>query len=227
MKKILVRTLEITFIAILIFGCSKNDSSNETAWDESVNGELSGDMSNPTSLNFNEGNNRIIATSIPGAEAECTTFVGGPPDPIIPYFPVHESYTDVFTFTIPEGKKLISILVESLEVTPVHTFEDYPCVGSLEGQAGAFTSMNNSNQIDWNSDNVINFISLPVNHPLIGMGFAKAAGEDLLEKYKGDFPLPGYEGINSPSLIVNAGTYTFWWKEGANRASYTLNFVVE
>ena len=26
---------------------------------------------------------------------------------------------------------------------------------------------------------------------------------------------------------LSDGTYTFWWKEGANKVSYVLNFVVE
>lgn len=26
---------------------------------------------------------------------------------------------------------------------------------------------------------------------------------------------------------LSNGTYTFWWKEGANKVSYELNFVVE
>ena len=42
-----------------------------------------------------------------------------------------------------------------------------------------------------------------------------------------DFPLPGYEGINTQNLEISNGTYTFWWKEGANNTNYVLNFRVE
>lgn len=219
--------LRLLLFVFLLTGCDKETNNNdEIAWDEATDGELSGNMSQPTNVNFSLGNNRIIATSVPGTVAMCTTFEGGPPAPVIPFFPDHESYTDIFSFTVPSGSELTGIIVERLEVEAVHSVEDYPCVGPLENQAGAFTAINNSNQVDWNSDSVIAFISLPVNHPLIGMGFAKAEGDDLLAKYRQDFPQPGYEGINSPDLTVGPGNYTFWWKEGANRASYTLNFVI-
>ena len=142
-------------------------------------------------------------------------------------FPNHESYTDLISFTLSANQRLIGIKVEALEVSAVHSVDDFPCVGPVETQLGAFTAINNSNQIDWNSENVINFISLPNQHPLVGMGFAKAVGDDLLAKYRQDFPIPDYAGINTPSLDVTNGTYTFWWKEGANQTSYTLNFMVE
>ena len=44
----------------MITSCSSDDEDNSTAWDESVKGELSGDLLNPTSVNFQFGNNRII-----------------------------------------------------------------------------------------------------------------------------------------------------------------------
>ena len=221
-KSILVLALGLVFIA-----CDKEDEYNGIAWNEATDGELSGTMSSPTPITLRNGDNRIIGTSTPASGAQCTTFEGGPPAPVIPFFPNHESYTDLISFTLNANQRLIGIKVEALEVTPVHSVDDFPCVGQLDLQMGAFTAINNSNQIDWNSENVINFISLPNQHPLVGMGFAKAVGDDLLAKYRQDFPLPGYEGINTPSLDVTDGTYTFWWKEGANQASYTLNFMVE
>lgn len=211
----------------LIVSCDKEEVYNGIAWDETINGELSGIMSSPTLIELRLGNNRIIGTSTPAAGAQCTTFEGGPPAPVIPFFPNHESYTDLFTFTLSSNQRLASIEIESLEIDVIHSYDDFPCVGALENQLGAFTAINNSNQIDWNSDNVINFISLPQQHPLIGAGFAKSTGEDLLTKYRGAFPLSGYDDINSSNLEVSNGTYTFWWKEGANQTSYTLNFVVE
>ena len=215
-------------LLVLIFSaCNKDDEYDGITWNESVDGELSGDMSSPTIVTFRSGDNKIIGTSTPVSGAQCTTFQGGPPEPIIPFFPNHESYTDLISFTLGINQRLKSIRVESLEVTPVHSVDDFPCVGQLELQMGAFTAINNSNQIDWNSDNVINFISLPNQFPLVGMGFAKAIGDDLLAKYREDFPLPGYNGINTPNLDITNGTYTFWWKEGANQTSYTLNFIVE
>jgi hypothetical protein len=197
------------------------------AWNELLDGPLSGTMSAPTPVTFLAGDNRIIGSSTPAPGAMCATFKGGPPDPVIPYFPGHESYTDVFTFTLAANQRLVAIEVEALAVIPVHTSYDFPCIGPLESQLGAFTAINNSNQIDWNSDNVINFITLPTLYPLIGMNFAKSVGDDLLAKFKEEFPIPGYGGVNSPDLVVANGTYTFWWKDGANQADYILNFVVE
>ena len=59
------------------------------------------------------------------------------------------------------------------------------------------------------------------------MNFAKSVGDDLLAKFREEFRIPGYDGVNSPDLEVVNGTYTFWWKDGANQADYILNFVIE
>mgnify|MGYP007047651535 CR=1 FL=1 len=216
-------------VSSFIFGCSDDGETtpNETVWEESVNGELSGDLSAPTFLDFTEGHNRVIGTSTPGTEAYCTTFEGGPKDSIIPYFPGHETYIDVFTFSVPKGKELVSILVDKMDMTPGHLYEDYPCIGPFEQQLGAFTAINASTEIDWNSNTVVDFISLPVEHPLIGIGFTRQAGDDLLAKYRAPFPVPGYDGINDSTLLLGEGTYTFWWKEGQNNTSYSLDFVIE
>lgn len=219
---------KLFLLIVLSVSCnSSDDVYSDIAWDEEVNGELSGDLLNPSSVSLKVGDNRIIGNSIPAEGAMCTTFEGGPPVPIIPYFPNHESYVDVFSFNLSENERLVSITVESLEMSPFHTFEDFPCVGNFEDQNGAFVAINNSDKIDWDSDNVINFISLPVTYPLIGIGFAKNINENLLNNFRQDFPLPGYEGVNDENLDITNGTYTFWWKEGANNADYALNFIVE
>ena len=49
----------------------------------------------------------------------------------------------------------------------------------------------------------------------------------MLAKFKQDFPLPGYDNVNSSSLVVGPGVYTYWWKEGANKVTYELDFVVD
>ena len=84
-------------------------------------------------------------TSIPGTEEQC---IDNPDGPQTPYYLGYESYTDVFTFTLPEGQKLAQIIVENLEVEVVHT----ACGIPLESQLGAFTALAASAQIDWNSD---------------------------------------------------------------------------
>lgn len=224
MKKcIYALTLGLLFIA-----CDKEDEYDGIAWNEAIDGELSGLMSSPTPITLRNGDNRIIGSSTPANGAECAVFEGGPPTGV-PYFPNHESYTDLVSFTLSAKQRLVGIKIEALEVSPVHSVDEFPCVGPLELQMGAFTAINNSSQIDWNSDNVFSFISLPVQHPLKGMAFAKSVGEDLLAKYRQEFPFPGpgYDAINTPTLDVTDGTYTFWWKEGANQANYTLNFMVE
>ncbi|MGB0850401.1 MAG: hypothetical protein ACPGTP_04090 [Bacteroidia bacterium] len=227
MRQIFIASFITAFLAFTP-GCKDTEESpHETVWDESVNGELSGDLNSPTEVTFQNGNNRIMGGSTPWSEAYCTTFDGGPQDSIIPYFPGHENYVDAITFSIPEGKKLVSILVEKMTLTPFHLYEDYPCIGPFEDQLGAFTALNASNKIDWNSNTVVDFISLPVENPLIGIGFTRDAGDDLLQNFREPFPMPGYDGINDSTLTIGQGTYTFWWKEGQNETDYTLNFVVE
>ena len=76
-------------------------------------------------------------------------------------------------------------------MSPFHNFEDFPCIGSFEEQNGAFVAINNSDKIDWNSDNVINFISLPVTYTLIRIGFSKSINENILNRFRQYFPLPG------------------------------------
>ena len=220
--------LILTVTAAFHLGCV-NDKvvPTKVAWNESTDGKLSGDLMAPTPVKFIVGNNKIIGSSTPNSKGYCTTFPGGPPAPIIPYFPGHEVYTDAFTFKVPAGKKLVAILVENLELEEFHKFADYPCVGAFKSQSGAFVAMNASSQIDWNSNTVQDFIALPTKYPLIGIGFTRTAGDNLLQKFRGVFPLPGYENVNNPNLTVEKGTYTFWWKEGQNKTKYTLNFVIE
>ena len=225
--KTYLKLFPLLLFLFLVACNSSDDSYSGIAWDEEVDGELSGELLSPSFVSLQVGDNRIIGSSTPAEGAMCTTFEGGPPVPIIPYFPNHESYVDVFSFNLSENERLVSITVESLDVSPFHNFEDFPCIGSFEEQNGAFVAINNSDKIDWNSDNVINFISLPVTYPLIGIGFAKSVNENILNSFRQDFPLPGYEGVNNENLDISNGTYTFWWKEGANNADYTLNFVVE
>lgn len=220
--------LQLLTILLLLGSCSDSKSKSSIAWDESRDGELSGDLSTPTPIIFSTGNNRVVATSTPASTMECGTFPGGPPEPIIPYMPNHESYTDVFIFEIPEGNVLTKIVVEKLVVDPVHTNEKYPCLPkSNEESLGAFTAISHHNQIDWNSDSVLSFISLPIQYPLAGIGFAKLEGDDLLEKYRSEFPVSDYAGVNKSDLIVGPGKHTFWWKEGAYNTSYILNFILE
>ena len=90
---------------------------------------------------------------------------------------------------------------------------------------GAFTGLAASDQIDWTSDTFENFVKLPEQHPLIGAGFAKDPGTDLLAAYQAGFGF-GPFSIEPLAALPTDGTFTFWWKEGANRTEYRLNFVV-
>lgn len=214
---------------LVLISCEDSNESEETsrvAWDESSNGELSGNTMEPTTITLKLGDNYIHGTSVPSESMECTTFEGGPPEPIIPYMPNHESYTDVFTFEIPDNAQLSSIIIEKLDIIEIHTHEEYNCLPpTLEDQLGAYTSINNNTQIDWSSNSVQEFISLPQEYPLIGHGFANSVGEDLVSKYILPFPISDYD-INTSDLLIDAGNYTFWWKDGANQISYTLKFVL-
>jgi hypothetical protein len=64
----------LPFFLLMISSCSSDDEDNNIAWDESIQGELSGELINPTSVNFQFGDNRIIGSSTPTEGAECTTF---------------------------------------------------------------------------------------------------------------------------------------------------------
>ena len=58
------------------------------------------------------------------------------------------------------------------------------------------------------------------------MNFASRSSPTDFAKF---MPINGCSvgSVNSPDLVVANGTYTFWWKDGANQADYILNFVVE
>ena len=208
-----------------VMDVSSQDTSDAVTsavtWDESdsAQGELSGDLGNPTQITLNVGDNHIIGTSVPGATEEC---IDAPDGSKAPYYPEHASYTDAFSFTLGANQKLVAIIVESIEVEAVHS----ACGLPLESQFGAFTALAASDKIDWNSDTFENFVQLPSENPLVGAGFAKSVGDDLLAQYKAGFNFGPYS-IEALAADPSDGTYTFWWKEGANNASYTLNFVVE
>ena len=220
-----ITTVAFALFSLSFAACGDGDtqpSGTDTgsSWDESEpsQGELSGDLSAPTKLTFALGDNVVIGGSTPGDTEEC---IQGPEGPPAPYYPGHEPYTDAITFTLAEGQVLTKIVVEELEVEAVHSVCDTP----LESQLGAFTGLAASDQIDWNSDTFENFVKLPEAHPLIGAGFAKTEGSDLLASYQAGFAFGPYS-IDALAELPTNGTYTFWWKEGANKTSYRLNFVV-
>ena len=227
--KLALRSLALVTLMSMTVACSDGDTNNDTpngtdsgsSWDEAngEQGELSGDLMAPTQLTFSVGDNIIIGTSTPGDTEEC---IQGPEGPPAPYYPGHESYTDAITFTLTEGQTLTAIQVEELDVEAVHSACDTP----MESQLGAFTGLAASGQIDWNSDTFENFVKLPEQYPLIGAGFAKDAGTDLLASYQAGFAFGPYS-IDPMADLPTNGTYTFWWKEGANKTRYRLNFVVE
>jgi len=210
----------------LLTACTDDAATDTPAapsatWDEtnSAQGELSGDLTQPTPVTLSLGDNLIIATSIPGEEEVC---IDNPDGSKTPYYPVHATYTDTFTFTLPADQKLTAIRIEQLDVEQVHT----ACGIPLEQQLGAFTGLANSAQIDWDSDSFENFVKLPETYPLVGAAFAGAVNDDLLAAYKAGFSFGPFQ-IDALADDPSDGTYTFWWKEGANRVNYTLNFVVE
>jgi len=217
----------ILFAATLTFGLpacgddgEEGDGASGVLWDETdpAYGELSGDLSMPTSVTLSVGDNVIVGGSVPGDTEEC---IQGPEGPPAPYYQGHTSYTDAITFTLPAGHTLTAITVEALTVEAVHTACDTP----MEEQLGAFTALAASDQIDWDSDTFDNFVKLPEQHPLIGAGFAKTEGSDLLALYQAGFGFGPY-AVDALAALPTDGTFTFWWKEGANRTEYQLNFVV-
>lgn len=190
-------------------------------WDESnpEQGQLSGDPGTPTALSLNVGDNLIKGTSVPGEVEECIELPDGSE---APYYPGHETYVDLFTFTLPANQRLARIIVVDLEIEQVHS----SCGMPLEEQLGAFTGLVKSDRVDWNSDSFENFVRLPTEHPLIGAGFANIVGEDLIPRYQGGLVFGPIE-VAAMTDGLTDGTYTFWWKEGANKVAYVLNFVVE
>ncbi|MGC6419131.1 MAG: hypothetical protein ACON3Z_18535 [Bradymonadia bacterium] len=220
--------LALSIVAFAAYACGDDksntsdmmDEPTSVTWDEGNvdQGQLSGDLSAPTVITLRAGDNHIVGTSVPAEEEQC---IETPDGGQAPYYPNHESYTDTFTFTLAEGQTLTSILIEELTVEAVHS----ACGAPLEQQLGAFIGFSNSAQIDWDSDTFENFVKLPETYPLIGAAFAKNAGDDLLSAFKAGFSFGPYM---VPALAENPGpgTYTFWWKEGANRTAYRLNFVV-
>lgn len=210
--KILYVVFLFSLFSLALLSCT---SSEEPVWDEGnpFQGELSGNLLAPTSLNFLIGQNIIIGGSTPGADEEC---VGG-----TPYYPGHEPYTDAITFTLHADQILTGIIVQQLTVEEVHS----ACGTPLNEQLGAFTALAASSQIDWNADTFENFVKLPERNPLIGAGFAKDTGTDLLTLYQVGLDFGPYS-IAPLNELPSDGTFTFWWKEGANRTRYELNFLV-
>ncbi len=217
----------LLLLTIILPGCAAQEGSSEAqegasvAWNESDpdQGQLSGDLAQPTAITLSMGDNLIIGTSIPGAVEECVELPDGSK---APYYPVHETYIDAFTFSLPADQRLAKIIAVKLDVEAFHP----ACGMPLEEQLGAFTGLVKSNQIDWNSDSFENFVRLPSEHPLIGAGFANIEGEDLISRYEAGLVFGPIE-VEAMTDELTDGTYTFWWKEGANKVSYVLNFVVE
>lgn len=177
----------VMFLVAGLAGCGSDGNGPDVAWDEGVasQGELSGDLSRPTWIELAAGNNYIIATSVPAATEIC---IDAPDGSKTPYYPEHESYTDTFTFSLAPDQVLTRIMVAGLRVEPVHG----ACGAPIESQLGAFAALSDRDRIDWNSDTFDDFIRSPEAYPLIGPGFAKSAGEDLLAMYKDGFGFGPY-----------------------------------
>ena len=197
-----------TLLCLIVVGCSAPELP-PVAWDESnpEQGQLSGNPPEPTPLTLSPGDNRIIGTSVPGPTEECIDLPDGSQ---APYYPEHETYIDVFSFSLPANQRLAKIIVVDLEVEQVHS----SCGMPLEEQLGAFTGLAKSDRIDWNSDTFEIFVRLPSENPLIGAGFARDEGEDLIVTYKGGLVF-GPIVVDAMTDGLSNGTYTFWWKEGA------------
>lgn len=221
----------VSLLSIIAIALSSCDDDADTppnmqrtieglTWSESDadQGELSGDTMSPTEVTLSVGNNIIIGTSVPNSEERC---IDNPDGSKTPYYPGHETYTDVITFTLPEDQQLTNIMIEELTVEAVHE----ACGIPLDMQLGAFTALAATSRIDWNSDTFENFVKLPEMYPLVGAGFAKNQGSDLLSLYRSGFGFGPY-AIDPIAELPSGGTYTFWWKEGANRTAYRLNFIV-
>jgi hypothetical protein len=217
--KALTQILLMSPLALL--ACRSGHQPSSITWDESDSnqGQLSGDLARPTPITMSLGDNLIVGTSIPGAVEECIELPDGSK---APYYPEHETYIDVFTFTLPADQRLTKIIAVKLDVEPFHP----SCGMPLDEQLGAFTALAKSDQVDWNSDSFENFVRLPSEHPLIGAGFANIEGENLISRYEGGLVFGPIE-VKAMTDELSDGTYTFWWKEGANKVSYVLNFVIE
>jgi len=213
----------LTMLTVLssLVACRSPYGRSAITWDESdpSQGQLSGDLARPTPITLSTGDNLIIGTSIPGAVEECIELPDGSS---APYYPGHETYIDVFTFSLSADQRLARIIAVDLDVEVVHP----SCGIPLDEQLGAFTGLTRSNRIDWNSDSFESFVRLPSEHPLIGAGFANVEGEDLIARYEAGLVFGPIE-VEAMTDELSDGTYTFWWKEGANKVSYVLNFVVE
>ena len=96
-----MKTINYFFLSLVLFySCSKDDSSDDTneapvvienvVYDESLDGKLSDDSSEPTVITLASGDNRIIADQATGV-------------------------ADYFTVEIPSGYELAELNVESYE----------------------------------------------------------------------------------------------------------------
>ncbi len=152
----------------------------QIVFDESVSGDLSSDNLNPTPLSLSLGSNIITGTTLPNPDI----------DP------------DFFSFSIPAGQELSSIILEIYETT-----EDQSFFAVEQG---------------------LQITSIIANPPVDLLGNAVVGGADgaqLGDNVLDDLGEASFGGIGFTGAL-GEGTYTFWFQETVAPVEYGFNFIV-
>src|SRR3954471_10305724 len=166
-----------TPVVIASFALAAHSAFAVVVWDESINGDLSNDRAAPTSLTFTAGTNSVIATSVSAGSGE----------------------REYFTFTLPAGYSLTSIVLASYS--------------GLDGTAFIGVQQGTSMTVDPTSGSPAGLLGY--THFGTGPG---NVGTNILDDIGLGAGATGFVGS------LPAGSYTFWTQQaGASPSTYQLD----
>ncbi|GAB5496497.1 MAG: hypothetical protein Phyf2KO_15770 [Phycisphaerales bacterium] len=169
------RTIKSAFAVGVAF--TAVSAAADIRWDEDIDGDLSSDNFNPTLLAFGPGSNMVFGDTAPEPNF----------DP------------DFFTFVIPAGFELSSVI-----------FEEYDRVNEQ-----SFFAVEVGSQITDTGDP-----SGLLSALLIGTVNGTMQGDELLDNLQNPNVFGGFNGNLGP------GTYTFWFQETSVETNYGFDFVL-
>ncbi len=211
-------TLRQKFLStILAFGLCCSSMSMALAdsnYDETNDGDLSGDRQNPTAVTLTLGNNTVTATSFDQPEPEVAAAAAAAVD------------VDYLAVTVPDGHQIEAIIVDA------YTFDTAP-VANRQVVATSFdnTALDNTVLDDTafiavqsgsifteppTGTDVSNLLGYSHFGPSLGH-----VGTDILDDIAAGEGAIGFVGT------LQESQYTFWMQQtGPTPTTYTLNFVV-
>lgn len=170
------RTIRSAFAVGVAFAAAS--AAADIRWDEDIDGDLSSDNFNPTLLSFGPGSNMVFGDTSPNPNL----------DP------------DYFTFEIPAGYELSSVIFEEYDRVNEQSFfavEIGTQITDLGDPSGLLSAL------------------------LIGSVPGTMQGDELLDDLQNPNVFGGFMGNLGP------GTYTFWFQETGVETNYGFDFVLK